>query len=100
MDRIHSMPRTRELLAEPPMATLEEQRRLIGPQQSEEEFLLRAVMPAGQVDAMLAAGPAARHYDPTMKPVMTLLRELASRRDLAHFSVEKPGFRLELRRCP
>src|SRR5215475_13748466 len=70
MDRIHSMPRTRELLAEPAMAPLEELRRRIGPQLSDEEFLLRAVMPAGQVDAMLAAGPAPRHYDPTLKPVM------------------------------
>jgi oxaloacetate decarboxylase alpha subunit len=99
MDRIHSMPRTCELLAEPPMAPLEELRRRIGPQLSDEEFLLRAVMPAGQVDAMLAAGPAPRHYDPTLKPVMTLLRDLAGRRDLSHFTVEKPGFRLELRRC-
>jgi oxaloacetate decarboxylase alpha subunit len=48
---------------------------------------------------MLAAGPAPRHYDPTLKPVMTLLRELTSRRDLSHFTVEKPGFKLELRRC-
>jgi oxaloacetate decarboxylase alpha subunit len=99
MDRIHSLPRTRELLAEPPMAPLEELRRRIGPKLSDEEFLLRAVMPAGQVDAMLAAGPAPRHYDPTLKPVMTLLRDLAGRRDLSHVTVEKPGFRLELRRC-
>ncbi|MEJ0036087.1 MAG: biotin carboxyl carrier protein [Gammaproteobacteria bacterium] len=98
MDRIHSMPRTRELLAEPPMAPLEELRRRIGPNLSDEEFLLRAVMPAGQVDAMLAAGAAPRHYDPTLKPVMTLLRELAGRHDLSHVTVEKPGFRLELRR--
>ena len=100
MDRIHSLPRTRELLAEPPMAPLEELRRRIGPQLSDEEFLLRAVMPAGQMDAMLAAGPAPRHYDPTLKPVMTLLRGLAARRDLSRITVEKPGFRLELRRCP
>jgi oxaloacetate decarboxylase alpha subunit len=99
MDRIHSMPRTKELLAEPPMAPLEELRRRIGPTLSDEEFLLRAVMPAGQVDAMLAAGPAPRRYDPTLKPVMTLLRDLAGRRDLSHVTVEKPGFKLELRRC-
>jgi oxaloacetate decarboxylase alpha subunit len=99
MDRIHAMPRTKELLAEPPMAPLAELRRRIGPKLSDEEFLLRAVMPAGQVDAMLAAGPAPRQYDPTTKPVMTLLRELAGRRDLSQFTLEKPGFKLELRRC-
>ena len=99
MDRIHSLPRTRELLAEPPMAPIEELRRRLGPKLSDEEFLLRAVMPAGLVDAMLAAGPAARHYDPTLRPVMSLIRQLTARRDLAQISVEKPGFRLELRRC-
>ena len=35
---------------------------------------------------MLAAGPAPRHYDPTVKPVMRLLSELAARRDLPHVS--------------
>ena len=98
MDRIHSMPRTRELLAEPPMAPLEELRRKIGPRLSDEEFLLRAVMPAGQVDAMLAAGPAPRHYDPTTKPVMSLIRQLTARRDLGEITVEKSGFKLGLRR--
>jgi oxaloacetate decarboxylase alpha subunit len=97
MDRIHSMPRTRELLAEATMEPLEELRKRIGMQLSDEEFLLRAVMPAGQVDAMLAAGPAPRHYDPALKPVMSLIRQLTARRDLSHVVVEKAGFRLELR---
>jgi hypothetical protein len=30
--------------------------------------------------------------------VMSLIRRLAEHRDLSHVSVEKPGFRLELRR--
>ncbi len=50
------------------------------------------------VDAMQAAGPAARHYNPALRPVMSLLRQLTARRDLSHICVEKPGFRLELRR--
>ena len=57
MERIESLPRTRELRAEPPMASLEELRRRLGANLSDEEFLLRATMPAGQVDAMLAAAP-------------------------------------------
>lgn len=98
MNRIESLPRTRELRAEPEMAPLSELRRRIGPQLSDEEFLLRAVMPASQVDAMLAAGPAARHYDPTMQPIKSLIRKLTARNDLSHVSVRKEGFRLELRR--
>ena len=98
MDRIESLPRTKELRAEPPMAPLGELRRQLGEHLSDEEFLLRATMPAGQVDAMRAAGPAARHYNPTLKPVMALIRQLAAHRELSHVAVEKPGFKLELRR--
>ena len=77
----------------PPLAEL---RHRIGPELSDEEFLLRATMPAGQVDAMKAAGPAAQIYDPERNPVMNLIRQLIARRDIAHVSVEKSGFRLEL----
>jgi oxaloacetate decarboxylase alpha subunit len=98
MDRIESMPRTRELRQEPDMPPLTELRRRIGPQLSDEEFLLRATMPAGQVDAMKSAGPAARTYNPDVAPVKSLIRQLAARRDLTYISVDKPGFRLELTR--
>ena len=100
MDRINSQPRTKELRAEPPMPPLEELRRRLGARLSDEEFLLRATMPAGQVDAMKAAGPARRHYVSEMQPVMSLIRKLTARRDLTYISVQKEGFRLELRRNP
>ncbi|HVO48843.1 MAG TPA: hypothetical protein VMT29_21180 [Steroidobacteraceae bacterium] len=100
MNRIESLPRTRELREEPPMAELSALRARIGLNLSDEEFLLRATMPASQVDAMQAAGPAARHYDPTSKPVMDLLRKLLARRDLQHVAVHKSGLRLELSRTP
>jgi oxaloacetate decarboxylase alpha subunit len=96
MDRIMANPRTRELAAEPPMAELSELRRRIGAHLSDEEFLLRATMPANLVDAMDAAGPAPRGYDPTTKPVMDLLKQLLARTDLTRISVEKAGFKLEL----
>lgn len=80
------------------MASLVELRRRFGEALSDEEFLLRATMPAGQVDAMLAAGPAARHYNPAVKPVLSLVRQLARHREISHVCVEKPGFRLELHR--
>jgi oxaloacetate decarboxylase alpha subunit len=98
MDRINSLSRTKELRAEPPMVSVNELRRQLGEHLSDEEFLLRATMPAGQVDAMQAAGPAARHYNPTMRPVMSLIRQLTARRDLASVCVRKAGLSLELRR--
>ena len=96
MDKIIANPRTKELEAEPPMAELSELRRRIGADLSDEEFLLRATMPANLVDAMDAAGPAERAYDPRTKPVMDLLKELLSRTDLTRVSVEKAGFKLLL----
>jgi len=98
MNRIESLPRTRELEAEPPMAELSELRGRLGGDLSDEEFLLRATMPANLVDAMRAAGPAPRDYDPAVRPVMQLLRKLLARRDLADVAIGKPGFRLALRR--
>ena len=99
MERIESLPRTRELRAEEGMADLPEMRRRLGEKLGDEEFLLRAVMPAGLVDAMNAAGPAARHYDPSTKPVLALLYRLLAQRDLAEIELQKPGFRLALRKA-
>jgi oxaloacetate decarboxylase alpha subunit len=98
MERIESLPRTRELRMEPVMAPIEDLRRRIGAQLSDEEFLLRATMPGGQVDAMLAAPPANRLYDPSTKPIMRLIRELTARQDLDRISVRKAAFSLVLRR--
>jgi oxaloacetate decarboxylase alpha subunit len=98
MARIEALPRTRELRAEPDMAPLPELRQRIGAQYPDEEFLLRATMPANLVDAMRAAGSAVRHYDPRTRPVLDLVRQLTARRDLAQVGVDKPGFRLQLSR--
>lgn len=97
MDRIESLPRARELRQEPGMPPLPELRQRIGPELGDEEFLLRATMPAGLVDAMKAAGPAERTYNPDLAPALALIRELAARRDITFLSVQKDGFKLELR---
>jgi oxaloacetate decarboxylase (Na+ extruding) subunit alpha len=96
MDRLMSLPRTKELREEPPMAPLSELRQRIGIGLSDEEFLLRATMPGGQVDEMQAAGPARLRYNPEIAPVMKLIRQLTARGDLHHVAIEKAGFRLEL----
>ncbi len=100
MERIDSMPRTRELRQEPHMPPLAELRKRIGPELCDEEFLLRSTMPAEQVDAMKAAGPALQTYNPDAAPVINLLRRLIAHRDIARLSVEKPGFKLELKGRP
>lgn len=100
LDRIMALPRTRELADEPDMADLATLRKRIGAHLSDEEFLLRATMPANLVDAMQAAGPAPRHYDPTLRPAMALIRQLLARTDVTRVSVEKAGFRLALEANP
>lgn len=96
--RILDRPRARELEREPMAFSLEDVRRRFGAAMSDDELLLRAVMPAEQVDAMLAAGPSARHYNPDSQPVLSLLRGLLDRTEQPELTVEKPGLRLELRR--
>ncbi|HEY4851429.1 MAG TPA: hypothetical protein VII22_11570 [Streptosporangiaceae bacterium] len=96
-DRILSRPRAVQLQAEPPPASPGELRKRFPPGISDEELLLRATMPADQVDAMLAAGPAKRHYNPDLAPVLELLAGLGARPPVSGLVIEKPGFRMELR---
>ena len=96
--KILNSPRAREIEKEAPSLSLAEMRRKIGKDVPDDEFLLRAVMPADQIDAMKAAGPARRRYSPDVQPVTELIRQLTKRPGSDHIVVEKPGFRLELRR--
>jgi oxaloacetate decarboxylase alpha subunit len=97
-DRVLSRPRAKELSEEPSMLDIGELRRRAPENIGDEEFVLRAVMPAGQVDAMLAAPPVRRSYEPAARPVMALLRELTLRPNVGYVRFEKPDFVLELKR--
>lgn len=96
MDRIGASPRARELEAEQGMADLATLRRRLGPDLSDEEFLLRATMPAGQVDAMRSVPDSERRYDPARSGAMNLLRDLLRRSDVETIAIAREGFRLEL----
>jgi oxaloacetate decarboxylase alpha subunit len=96
MDRIMSSARARELAAEPGMAEVSELRRRLGNHLSDEEFLLRATMPAEQVDAMQPPGAAARRYNPEARKAMTILKDLLARPEAEAVSLSRPGFKLEL----
>jgi oxaloacetate decarboxylase alpha subunit len=97
-DRILDRPRARELAAEPDPPTPAELRRQFGRSISDEELLLRAHMPAEQVDAMLAAGPAPDHHNPDLAPVLRLIGELGERRSVHDLVVAKPNLRLSVHR--
>ena len=89
-------PRARELEREDDFPALADLRRRFGATMDDEEFLLRAVMPGEQVDAMLAAGPGRSGYTPEMAPVLSLLKQLAARPAARDLVVERPGFRIAL----
>lgn len=92
MDR----PRAKELEVEPTFPELADLRRQFGARMPDEEFLLRAVMPPEQVDAMMAARPSRAGYTPEAAPLLALLRKLAAQPDARDLVVERPGFRIAL----
>jgi oxaloacetate decarboxylase (Na+ extruding) subunit alpha len=73
--KILDRPRAREIEAEPPRLALDDLKRRLPRGLSDEEFLLRSVMPAEQIDAMLAARPAKRSYSPVVRRVERLLEK-------------------------
>lgn len=89
-------PRAREIEAEPAVLSLDEMRRRFPADLPEEEFLLRAVMPGDQVDAMIAAGPSRARYTPEVAPIVQLIAKLAQRPDARDIVIERPGLRLAL----
>lgn len=89
-------PRARELENEPTFPALADLRRQFGTNLPDEEFLLRAVMPAEQVDAMLAAGRSRATYSPQAAPILSLLRKLAAEPKARDIVIERDGFRLAL----
>jgi oxaloacetate decarboxylase alpha subunit len=98
LEKILDRGRADEIGRERGPPALEEQRRRFPAGISDEEFLLRATMPAQQVDAMVAKGPADRRYNPSTRPILKLLSALRDQSQVADLAVEKPGFRLAMRR--
>lgn len=96
LDRIMALPRTQEILKEPATMTLKDKRKLFPASMSDEEFLLRAVMPADQIDAMLRNTERGYHYNPAVAPVLKLLQEIKARPPVKQFQISKGNFKLSL----
>jgi oxaloacetate decarboxylase alpha subunit len=99
-DRVLSRPRTQELRSLEPLH-LDGAGERFGAGVSDEELLLRLTMPEEQVDAMLASTPAERPQPARSgrAPVVTLLQEVAGRREISHLRVEKGDEIVEWRRA-
>jgi len=96
LDRIMSLPRTKEIEAEPIMMTLEERRGRFPRSMSDEEFLLRAVMPPEMIDGMQSRSPHQLHYNPDAASVINLLRGMKERSTPSYFELKQSDFRLAL----
>ena len=96
LDRIMSLPRTKEIENEPIMMTLKERRSRFPKSMSDEEFLLRAVMSPELIDGMQTRSPDQLHYNPSLAPVLNLLKGMKEKKTPSYFSVKQPDFSLTL----
>ncbi len=99
LDKIMKMPRTGELRDwEPPQKSLKTLRRELGPDLSDEDFLLRALSSNQDAVTEVLAMPSRNdHYPRGDKPLMALIEELGNRKVSASIQIQKGDFFLELR---
>ena len=77
LDRIMSMPRTKEILANPPeQPDVAELRRRHGTGEDDDELILRALVPAADLEKMRAAGPVRRDYPTLSSPQFDRVQRL------------------------
>jgi oxaloacetate decarboxylase alpha subunit len=101
-DKILSSPRGKEYLKwKPPQPSVEDFRRQLGGQLSDDDLLLQLMLPEEDIKVLLASGPLKTKYAaPTLeKPVMGLVRELARRANLSYLNVQKKEFSLTLQKA-
>jgi oxaloacetate decarboxylase (Na+ extruding) subunit alpha len=96
LSTILDRPHAKMLMAEEDFPTLADLRKTFGGTMNDEEFLLRAVMPGDQVDAMLSAGRSRATYTPEVAPLLALLKQLAAKPAARDIVVERPGLRIAL----
>jgi len=77
LDRILSTPRAKEILASPPeQPDLAELRRRHGTGEDDDELILRALVPAADLERMRAAGPVRKDYPMLSSPEFERVRRL------------------------
>lgn len=96
LSTILDRPHAKVLMAEEDFPKLVDLRKTFGAAMNDEEFLLRAVMPGDQVDAMLSAGSSRATYSPEVAPMLALLKQLAAKPAARDIVVERPGLRIAL----
>ena len=97
MDRIQGLPRAKEFLNwERPRTTIEDIRREIGGNLTDDELFLLLLAPEDDFKAMKAAGPINTEYSGAGKPLAAFIRELTKQKKSAFISIQKEDFSLTL----
>jgi len=98
LDKIMSAPRAKEICANPPeQPTLAELHKRFGTT-SDDELILRALVPSSEVDKALAAGPVKTSFPMLSSPELDQVQRLMKLANSAVVQVSSPDFKLSLRR--
>ena len=99
LDRIMAMPRTKEILANPPeQPDIAELRRRHGTGEDDDELILRALVPAADLEKMRAAGPVRRDYPMLSSPQFERVQRLMKAATAPLVQVRSAELDLTLRR--
>jgi oxaloacetate decarboxylase alpha subunit len=98
LDRIMSAPRAKQIVASPPeQPTIEELRKRYGTD-DDDELILRALVPAAELEKMRAAGPVKRSYPLLSSPELEQVRLLMAMTKLPVVELRSPGLSARLER--
>ena len=99
LDRIMAMPRTKEILANPPeQPDIAELRRRHGTGENDDELILRALVPAADLEKMRAAGRVRRDYPMLSSPQFERVQRLMKVTTTPMVQVRSAELDLTLRR--
>lgn len=99
MDRIMAMPRAKEIVEHPPeQPDVAELRRRHGTGDDDDELILRALVPASDIEKMRQSGPPARDFPTLSSPELEQVSRLMKVAHLPVVQVRSQQFDLTLRR--
>lgn len=99
LDQILSKPRAKEILANPPeQPDLAELRRRHGTGEDDDELILRALVPASDIDRMRKAGPVARDYPTLSSSELAQVQKLMKLATAPLVQIKSSALDLTLRR--
>jgi oxaloacetate decarboxylase alpha subunit len=97
LDRVNSLPRTKELKNwKPKEVSLEDMRRDLGSSYSEEELLLLVMCSEEDLNAMKTAGPINTEYSSYGKPLVEFIKEISKKKTHTFISIQREDFSLTL----